>query len=389
MKVTAGRIVLVAAGGRGERAGGGMPKQYRLLAGEPVLRRTIRALLQRFRPADIRVVIDPAHRALYEAAVVGLGLPEPIPGGATRRASVRAGLEALVPTAPKEIWVHDAARPFPSTALLDRLACKVAEVPAVIPVVPLEDSLVREADGRVQAYVPRDGLARVQTPQAFSFDLLLQAHRTVGNDSFTDDGSLVQASGAEVAVVPGEVDNIKLTTAEDFARAERMLAHNGRTVTGYGFDVHAFASGRPLMLCGIRIPHARGLAGHSDADVGLHALTDAVLATIAAGDIGSHFPPSDPRWRDADSAHFLNHALGLLRERGGWLVHIDLTLVCEEPKIAPHREAMRARLATLTGLSLAQVSIKATTTEGLGFTGRGEGIAATAVVTARFAEGDG
>jgi 2-C-methyl-D-erythritol 4-phosphate cytidylyltransferase/2-C-methyl-D-erythritol 2,4-cyclodiphosphate synthase len=366
-----------------------VPKQYRVLAGEPVLRRTIRALLQRFRPTDIRVVIDPAHRALYDAAVSGLGLPEPIAGGATRRASVRAGLEALAAAAPEEIWVHDAARPFVSRGLLDRLARMLVEVPAVIPVVPLADSVVRAADGRVQAYVPRNGLARVQTPQAFSFELLLRAHRTVGDESFTDDGSLIQAIGAELAVVEGEVENIKLTTAEDFARAERLLASQGRTVTGYGFDVHAFASGRPLMLCGVRIPHARGLAGHSDADVGLHALTDAVLATMAAGDIGCHFPPTDPRWRDADSAQFVRYALDLLREHGGQLLHVDITLVCEEPKIGPHREAMRARLAALTGLAMARISIKATTTEGLGFTGRGEGMAATAVVTARFREGDG
>lgn len=380
------RVALVVAAGRGERAGGGVPKQYRKLAGEPVLRRTIRALLDRFRAADIRVVIDPSHRALYEAAVAGLGLPEPVAGGPTRRASVRAGLEALAADPPREIWVHDAARPFVSVALLDRLAAALVAAPAVVPVIPVADSLVRVEDGRVGRYVPREGLARVQTPQAFRFDLLLRAHRSAGDDTFTDDASLVRAIGEEVAVVAGEEENIKLTNPEDFANAGRMLRAALQTRTGYGYDVHAFAEGRPLVLCGVRIPHPRGLAGHSDADVGLHALTDAVLATIAAGDIGSHCPPSDPRWRDADSALFLRHALALLAEKGGRLVHADLTIVCEEPKIGPHREAMRARLSELTGLPPARISLKATTTEGLGFTGRGEGIAATALVTATFAE---
>jgi len=384
--VAPARIALVVAAGRGERAGGGVPKQYRELAGEPVLRRTIRALMRRFRAADIRVVIDPSHRALYEASVGDLGLPEPVAGGATRRDSVYAGLVALEADPPGEVWVHDAARPFVSVALLDRLAQALVLEPAAVPVVPVTDSVARLEDGRIGRYVPRERLARVQTPQAFRFDLLLRAHRTAGDGSFADDASLVRAIGEQVAVVEGEEDNIKLTTAADFAKARRMLATGRQTRTGHGFDVHAFAEGRPLVLCGVRIPHPRGLAGHSDADVGLHALTDAVLATIAAGDIGSHFPPSDARWRDADSTLFLRHALALLAENGGQLVHADLTIVCEEPKIGPHREAMRARLSELTGLPPARISLKATTTEGLGFTGRGEGIAATALVTATFAE---
>lgn len=383
-----GRVVLVVAAGRGERVGGDVPKQYRMLAGQPVLRRTLQALLQRFAPGEVRVVIDPAHRPLYEKTVCGLGLPEPLAGGPSRRESVRAGLEALAGDPPQDVWVHDAVRPFVSTTLLDRLAEALATRAAVVPVVAVADSLVRRSDGAVERYVPRAGLARVQTPQAFRFDLLLRAHRTVPCGDFTDDGSMVWACGEEVATVEGEEENFKLTTPSDFARAERVLATRRTVRTGFGFDVHAFAGDRPLVLCGVGIPHQRGLAGHSDADVALHALTDAILATVAAGDIGVHFPPSDPRWRDADSAQFLRYALEMLALAGGRLEHLDLTLVCEEPQIAPHRDAMRQRLAELTGLPLARVSLKATTTEGLGFTGRREGMAAYALVTAGFAEGE-
>lgn len=386
--MTGARIALVVAAGRGERAGGELPKQYRALGGEPVLRRTLRALLRRFAPDELRVVIDPAHRPLYEAAVRGLDLPEPVAGGSTRRDSVRAGLEALASSPPHHIYVHDAARPFVSSALLDRLARALARAQAVIPVLPVPDSLVRCAEGRASEYVPRTGVARVQTPQAFRFELLLRAHRSVPAGSFHDDGSLVRAIGEEVAVTEGDENNFKLTTAADFARAERLLAVARQVRTGFGCDVHAFAPDRPLVLCGLRLPHPRGLAGHSDADVALHALTDAILATFGAGDIGQHFPPTDPRWRDAGSTWFLGHALKLLARAGGRLAHVDLTIVCEEPKIGPHREAMRQRLGELTGLPPDRLSIKATTTEGLGFTGRREGIAAFALVTADFEDSE-
>lgn len=384
-------MALVLAAGRGERAGEGPPKQYRPLAGQPVLRRTLRALLRRFAPSEIRVVYDPAHRTLYEEAVHGLGLPEPIVGGATRRDSVRAGLEVLAERPPRDIFVHDAARPFVGVALLDRLQRALGRAAAVVPAVAVVDSVARLDEGRIDAYLSRAGLARVQTPQGFRFALLLRAHRAAGGAEATDDASLVRTLGEEVAVVEGEDDNLKLTTAADFARAERMLAGLRRTCTGFGYDVHAFADGRPLRLCGIRVPHPRGLAGHSDADVALHALTDAILGTFGGGDIGVHFPPSDPRWGDADSTCFLRHALDLLVAAGGRLGHVDVTIVCEEPKIGPHRAAMRRRLGELTGLPSECVSLKATTTEGLGFTGRREGIAAHAVATASFeaAEEDG
>ncbi len=384
-----GIAALVVAAGRGARMGGGVPKQYRPLAGEPVLRRTVRAFLAHPEIRRVQVVIAPDHRGLYDAVLGDLGLPEPVTGGASRRESVARGLEALAAATPPptRVLVHDGARPLVSRALVDRVVTALRFTPAVVPVVPVHDTLARVGNDRIAATVPREGVVRVQTPQGFALDLLRRAHREVAGEA-TDDASLVRALGVEVATVRGEETNLKLTVEDDFALAERLLAARGgaRFRTGFGFDVHAFAEGRRLVLCNVEIPGERGLAGHSDADVALHAVTDAILATVGAEDIGSHFPPSDPRWRDADSTLFLRWALELLHRAGGRLEHVDLTLVCERPRIGPLRARLRRRLAALLGLPESRVSLKATTTEGLGFTGRGEGIAATAVVTARFPE---
>ncbi len=376
-------LALVVAAGAGRRAPGARPKQYRLLAGEPVLRRTVRRLRLCTAIAAVRVVIDPRHRDLYEEAVGDLGLGPPIAGGASRRESVRRGLEALAGEPPARVLVHDAARPFVSPSLCERVLRRLeAGAEAVVPVLPVTDSLRRLVEDRIREEVPREGVYRVQTPQGFAFATILEAHRRTAAASATDDSAIALAADVEVHTVPGEEDNIKLTLPEDFARAERILAgERPRFRTGFGYDVHALDPGRPLVLCGVTIPGAPGLAGHSDADVGLHALTDALLATIGAGDIGSHFPPGEARWRNAPSHIFLEHARDLVTTAGGRIEHVDVTILCEQPRLAPHREAMRGRIGALLGLPPEAVSVKATTSEGLGFVGRREGIAACAVAT--------
>ncbi len=378
-------LALVVAAGSGTRAPGDRPKQYRLLGGEPVLRRTVRRLRACGDIAGVRVVIDPAHRAFYEEAVGDLGLPPPVAGGGSRRESVRAGLEALAAEAPRRVLVHDAVRPLVSPALCGRVIARLEAAEAVAPVLPVTDSLRRVQDGRIRGEMPRAGVCRVQTPQGFAFAAILDAHRRIDAPGATDDTAVALAAGMEVETVPGEEENIKLTLPEDFARAERILAlERPRFRTGFGYDVHAVDPARPLVLCGVTIPDAPGLAGHSDADVGLHALTDALLGTVAAADIGSHFPPGDERWRNAASSRFLEHARDLVAAAGGRIEHVDLTLLCEAPRLAPHRRAMRTRIADLLGLPVEAVSVKATTSEGLGFVGRREGIAAWAVATVGF-----
>jgi 2-C-methyl-D-erythritol 4-phosphate cytidylyltransferase/2-C-methyl-D-erythritol 2,4-cyclodiphosphate synthase len=370
------------AAGRGERFGAGMPKQYAGLVGRPVLRHAIEAFQAHPRIDGVRVVIGPEDRAAYDAATAGLDLLPPVAGGASRQETVRLGLESLVELAPERVLVHDAARPLVSAAVIDRVVEALDRHPAVLPVLPVVDSLKRVAEGHVVGEAARAGLARAQTPQGFRFEAILEAHRAAKGQDYTDDTAVAAAAGLAVACVEGESRNIKLTLPEDHAMAEALLTAPGpRWRTGLGFDVHAFAAGRPLILCGVQIPHERGLAGHSDADVAFHAVTDAILGTIGAGDIGTHFPPSDPRWRDADSARFLRHAANLLALRGGRVENVDLVIICERPKIGPHRDAMTARLAEVLDLTPDQVSIKATTSERLGFTGRGEGIAAQAVVS--------
>ncbi|MFZ1426285.1 MAG: bifunctional 2-C-methyl-D-erythritol 4-phosphate cytidylyltransferase/2-C-methyl-D-erythritol 2,4-cyclodiphosphate synthase [Geminicoccaceae bacterium] len=374
-------VALVVAAGRGERFGGTLPKQYADLAGQPVLRRAVEAFVRHPRVDAVRVVIATEDAALYAEATAGLPLMAPVFGASSRQETVRRGLESLVDGDPELVLIHDAARPLVSATVIDRVIEALARHPAALPALPVVDTLKRVADGLVVGEADRTGLARAQTPQGFRFPEILAAHRTAAAIGHTDDTMIAAAAGLTVAWVEGEERNMKLTLPADVAVAERFLSPAVRWRTGLGFDVHAFAPDRPLFLCGVRVPHELGLAGHSDADVALHAVTDAIMGTIGAGDIGSHFPPSDPQWRDVDSALFLRHAVGLLAERGGRLENVDLVIICEHPKIGPHRAAMTARLAEILGAAVDQVSVKATTSERLGFTGRGEGIAAQAVVS--------
>jgi len=384
---TQGRIVaLLVAAGSGNRAGGALPKQYAMLGGKALLAHAVDRL-RHPRIDEVRVVIGPGQEDNYAAAIGDRPLPPPIVGGATRRESVRNGLEALAGEGGvAAVLIHDAARPFLPGAVIDRLLDALDAADGAVPVLPVVDTLARATD-RLGETLPRDDLVRVQTPQIFGFDAILAAHRAwSGAAEATDDAQVARAAGLIVATVPGDVLLEKLTHAEDFERAEQRLSAALVSRTGFGFDVHAFAAGEALWLGGVSIPHSRGLSGHSDADVALHALTDALLGTIAAGDIGDHFPPSDPRWKGAASALFVEHARDLIAARGGRIDHVDVTIVCEAPRIGPHRDEMRQRIAALLRLPLAAVSVKATTTERLGFAGRGEGIAAQAVASVRIAE---
>lgn len=374
-------VALIVAAGTGTRAGGTVPKQFALLAGQPMIAHSHTALAAHPAIADVIVAIGDGQDALLDAAI---GAVPRLTGGATRRQSVRAGLEIIAAGGGADlVLIHDAARPFLPAAVIDRLIAALGDSAGAVPVLPVADTLANGIE-ILGATVPRDGLFRVQTPQAFHFPAVLDAHRQWpdGEDA-TDDAQMVRRFGGEVAMVEGDIMLEKVTYPADFAAAE---ARQGSTLiarTAMGYDVHRLEVGEELWLGGILIPHDKGLSGHSDADVGLHALTDALLGTIGAGDIGTHFPPSDPQWRGAASYKFLQHAAHLITERGGIIDFVDLTLICEAPKIGPHREAMRARIAELLALDTDQVSIKATTTEKLGFTGRGEGIAAQAVATIR------
>jgi 2-C-methyl-D-erythritol 4-phosphate cytidylyltransferase/2-C-methyl-D-erythritol 2,4-cyclodiphosphate synthase len=368
--------VLVAAGS-GSRYGAETPKQFLRLAGRVVIRHAAEALA---REVDLLQPVGEAAPIL--AALRGMACLPVVPGGLTRQASVHAGLEALVPYAPDIVLVHDAARPLIPPGTIPALLAALARAPGAIPAIPVADTLKRGLDGRIIETVSRAGLFRAQTPQAFRFPALLAAHRARTADAATDDAWLLEAVGQTVALVAGAEQNIKLTYPEDMQRLERAMA--GPTLfprTGTGFDVHAFGDERPLMLCGVAVPHPRGLAGHSDADVGMHALCDAIYGALAEGDIGRHFPPSVAAWKNADSAQFLAHAAERVAARGGRLSNVDVTLICERPKIAPYAAAMTMRLAALLEIEPSRVSVKATTTEKLGFTGRGEGIAAQAVAT--------
>jgi 2-C-methyl-D-erythritol 4-phosphate cytidylyltransferase / 2-C-methyl-D-erythritol 2,4-cyclodiphosphate synthase len=372
--------ILVAAG-TGTRFGAELPKQFLMLAGKPVIRHAAEALA-----AHVAVLQPVGEAELIEAALHGVaGCLPVIPGGPTRQDSVRAGLEALVAHAPDIVLVHDAARPLIPPETIPALLAALREAPGAIPGAPVADTLKRVVRGVITETVSRSGLFRAQTPQAFRFPALLAAHRS-GLTGATDDASLLEAAGQTVAVVPGSDDNIKLTYPEDLVRLERIMAVPLIPRVGTGFDVHVLEAGRPLFLCGVKVPHDKGLAGHSDADVGIHALCDAIYGALAEGDIGRHFPPNEANWKDADSAQFLRHAAGRIAARGGRLANADVTLICERPKITPHAPAMIARLADLLGVDPTCVSVKATTTERLGFTGRGEGVAAQAVVSILVAE---
>ncbi len=376
--------VLIVAAGKGERAGMGLPKQYELLAGQPMLRRTVQA----FAGYPVQVVIGQGQQDLAKAALQGLELPPAVTGGATRQESVRLGLEALAKNAPDFVLIHDAARPLISAKVIgDVIKALEGGADGALPMVAESDTLRRrEKDGR-WTLVPREALYRAQTPQGFVYAKIAAAHRAHAGNEVTDDVALAELAGLKVEMVEGEEKNIKVTRKEDFALAEKLMANDQRSGdvrTATGYDVHKFTDGDHIMLCGIKVAHSHGLEGHSDADVGLHAITDALLGCIGEGDIGQHFPPTDERWRGAASWKFLDHAASLVRGRGGVISHVDVTLICERPKVGPHRDAMREKIAEILQIELPRVSVKATTTEGLGFTGRREGIAAQAIATVRL-----
>lgn len=372
---------LIVAAGSGSRAGEGVPKQYRMIGGKSVLGHAIDAFRAHGGITAIQIVIGEGHATLYREAVGDRALPPPIIGGATRRASVLAGLKSVQDD---RVFIHDAARPFVTGAVIDRLIDALATYPGAVPVLPLVDTIAR-AENELGDSVDRTALTRVQTPQAFVTAAIRDAHaRWPEALEPTDDAQVLRAAGMAVAVVMGDPMLEKLTYETDFAIAQQRLDAGMISRTGLGFDVHAFGGDGPVWLGGVAIPHARGLAGHSDADVALHALTDALLGAAALGDIGDHFPPSDPQWKGAPSRLFLEHAAALISARGGIIDHVDLTLICEAPRIGPYRDSIRACIAALLRLPPTRISVKATTTERLGFTGRAEGIAAQAVATIRM-----
>jgi 2-C-methyl-D-erythritol 4-phosphate cytidylyltransferase/2-C-methyl-D-erythritol 2,4-cyclodiphosphate synthase len=385
---------VVVAAGRGLRAGGDLPKQYRSILGEPVIRPSLAIFAKHAALSAVQPVIHPDDAELFARAIhgfdsLGLVILPPVSGGASRQASVCAGLEALEPHRPDLVLVHDAARPFASAALVARAIAAAQASGAAVPVIPVADTVKTvDAAGCVTGTIDRAPLRLVQTPQAFGFAALLDAHRlakAAGRDDFTDDAALAEWAGLTVTTFEGEAGNVKLTTNDDFARAEAAkLAALSDVRTGFGFDVHQFGDGDHVMLGGVRIAHPRGLSGHSDADVVLHALVDAILGALADGDIGVHFPPSDPQWRGASSDRFLAFAVERLHARGGRIAHLDVTVVCEAPRVGPHRDAIRARIAEIAGIPVERVGVKATTSEKMGFTGRGEGMAAFANATVRL-----
>lgn len=380
-------IALIVAAGRGTRIGGDIPKQYLPLLGEPILRHSLRAFMQTPGIDGIRAVIHPDDRDLYDQAAAGFDLLEPVPGGSSRQESVRQGLESLRALKPDQVLIHDGARPLITPEIIGTTLAALVETAGAIAAVPMPDTLKRESKQNIAAEGPeRTGLWRAQTPQTFRYAAILAAHQAATGLELTDDAAVAERAGIGVKLVLGSEENLKVTNPADLARAEKlMLARLSDIRAGQGYDVHAFGDAdRKLMLGGIEIPHTRGLAGHSDADVALHAITDAVLGAIGDGDIGQHFPPSNERWRGAPSDQFLAHAISLVRAKGGAITHIDLTIICEAPKIGPHRPAMRQRIAAITDLPLERISVKATTTEKLGFTGREEGIAAQAIATVRL-----
>ncbi|MBT4770312.1 MAG: bifunctional 2-C-methyl-D-erythritol 4-phosphate cytidylyltransferase/2-C-methyl-D-erythritol 2,4-cyclodiphosphate synthase [Rhodospirillaceae bacterium] len=376
---------IIVAAGRGHRMESDIPKQYLTLGGEPILRLTARALLNHPDISTVTAVINFDDLALYEAAVEGLELEPPVEGGARRQDSVRNGLESLSSHPPDKVLIHDGARPFLNALSIDHVLEALDEMPGAIAAMPVNDTLKRGQEGCITKTVDRTSLWRAQTPQGFRYAEILAAHRAAADGlELTDDAAVAEQAGLPVALVMGNEDNFKITSAGDLARGERMMMEmtgNREIRVGTGFDVHRFEAGDGVTLCGVKIPHNAKLAGHSDADVALHALTDAILGALGAGDIGHHFPPSEAKWKGASSDIFLNHAGKLVSEGGGQIIGLDLTVICEAPKLGPHRAAMIARTAEILQIDPARVSVKATTTEGLGFTGRGEGIAAQATAT--------
>jgi 2-C-methyl-D-erythritol 4-phosphate cytidylyltransferase/2-C-methyl-D-erythritol 2,4-cyclodiphosphate synthase len=380
--------ILVAAG-RGLRAGAGGPKQYRSIGGKTVIFRAMEAFCTHPGVAAVQPVLHPDDVNMFNAAVSGLAYQVPTNGGATRQASVHAGLEALALQKPDIVLIHDAARPFVSQAVISRAIEAASRTGAAIPAIAVADTVkLVDAGGHIEATPERARLRIAQTPQSFRYDAILDAHRRAareGRHDFTDDAALAEWAGLTVATFEGDVANMKLTTPEDFVREEARLASAlGDIRTGTGYDVHAFGDGDHVMICGVRVPHTKGFLAHSDGDVGLHALVDAILGALADGDIGSHFPPSDEKWKGAASHQFLKYAVDRVTARGGRIANLEVTLICERPKIGPHRDVMRARIAEIAGVDISRVAVKATTSERLGFTGREEGIAATASATIRL-----
>ena len=379
-----GTVALIVAAGRGHRFGAEQPKQYLPLAGRALLYHSTRAFTEHPAVDAVRVIIHGDDRALYEDAIAGLNLLDPTPGGVERQDSARLGLESLQDIAPERVLIHDAARPAVDSGVIDRVLGALDSLPGAIPALAVSDTLKRGDNDLVEDTVERAGLWRAQTPQGFRYGDILAAHRAAQGKALTDDAAVAEAAGLAVGLVAGAESNVKVTTDGDLTRLERLFSRILVSRTGMGFDVHAFGPGDHVTLCGHKIEHDRGLIGHSDADVGLHALIDAVLGAVGGGDIGTHFPPSDPQWKGVDSVVFATGARKMVAEAGGIIDHLDVTIACEAPKVGPHRAAMTARIAEAFGVGPGQVNVKATTTERLGFVGRGEGIAAMAVATLRL-----
>lgn len=375
--------VIIVAAGKGERAGGSMPKQFVSLAGKPVLMHAIDPFLKHPDIGSIVVVVNNDQITRARVMIANQAVSAIVEGGAERHQSVYAGLVAAEAVGATHVLIHDAARPLLPHSVIDRLIKAMSTADGAVPVLPIADTLASMDGEALGDVVDRSRLWRVQTPQAFRLDAAMTSHRSWTGGNPTDDAQMARAAGFRIVPVEGDVMLEKITHPSDFELAELRLAGTRVSRTGMGYDVHRLEAGRPLWIGGVNIPHAKGLAGHSDADVALHALVDALLGAIGEGDIGSHFPPSDPQWRGAESWRFVDHARNLIQRRGGLIDHVDVTIICEEPRIGPYRDAMRLRIAELLGINPAHVSIKATTTERLGFTGRGEGIAAQAIATVR------
>ncbi|CAN5552981.1 bifunctional 2-C-methyl-D-erythritol 4-phosphate cytidylyltransferase/2-C-methyl-D-erythritol 2,4-cyclodiphosphate synthase [soil metagenome] len=386
MKIAA----VIVGGGSGVRAGGEKPKQYQPIKGKSVIWHALQAFAGHPRIALVQPVIGAGHEGLFATAAQDLSILAPVVGGSTRQQSCRAGLVALQEHEPTHVLIHDAARPFVSSALIDRVIACLADHDCALPALPVADTLKKARDGVILSTVDRSSVWSVQTPQGFSYAKILAAHReaeAAGLSHFTDDAAVAEHAGLAVALVEGDDDNRKLTTSDDIARANMAMRDDDLRV-GHGTDIHAFEPGNSVTLCGVAIPHVARLKGHSDADAPMHALTDAILGAIGEGDIGTHFPPSDPQWKNAPSSIFLGHAMALLRRRGGRLCNADLTILCEAPPISPHISAMKHCLAPQLGIGVDRIAIKATTTETLGFTGRREGLLATATVLVRLPGGE-
>lgn len=379
-------IALIVAAGESRRFGSELPKQYQMLEGKSLLRRSIEAFLRHPEITGVMAAINPTHLDYYQQHTEGLTLLPHTDGGATRQESVAKGLAVLTANAPDYVLIHDAARPNVTAELISRVIAGLKEVPAAIPALPVFDTLKHVEEEQIIGTIERSKVFRAQTPQGFHFKEILEAHEKCADLALTDDSAVAENAGMLIKIVAGSEHNYKITTQEDMRDAKRLLESGYETRVGMGFDTHKITSGSHVHICGVSVDAGFALEGHSDADVGLHALVDAVLGSISEGDIGQHFPPTDPKWQGADSSMFVRHACELLAKRGGKVIHADITLICEHPKISPHREAMRARIAELLAIDVSRVSVKATTTEKMGFTGRSEGIAAQAVATIRIPE---